>query len=87
MIRRFFRWRARRQHARTRYRLDRRLYRGQFTSGFLSHLQSAQFWESDRDPFMRRTRWRRRLLILFLVALVGFFIWLGWESLQAFTVL
>lgn len=82
MIRRIFQWRARKRLARTRYKLDRRHYPGQFRAGFLSHLQSAHFWESDRDPAMRRLRWRRRLLKISGVVLIVVVLWGIWESVR-----
>jgi hypothetical protein len=83
MIHRIFQWWARKKLARTRYRLDRRRYQGRFGAGFMSHLQHAHFWESDRDPGLRRQRLRRRLLWLFAAALVAFLLWATWESLRA----
>lgn len=83
MIRRFFIWRAHKKLARTRYRLDRRVYHGRFRAGFISHLHHARFWESDSDSSYYRRRWRRRLrrLVIFLVVL--FLCWVAYESAMA----
>lgn len=83
MIRRFFIWRAHKKLARTRYKLDRREYRGQFRSGFMSHLQQARFWDSESDPYYRRQRWKKRILWLLVIALAGFSVWVAIESMKA----
>lgn len=85
MIRRFFIWRAHKKLARTRYRLDRREYRGNFRAGFLSHLHHARFWESDSDPAFYRRRWKRRVRRLLLLVVVLFLLWLFLESARALT--
>ena len=84
MIRYFFQWRARKKLARNRYRIDRRIYHGRFRAGFLSHLQTAHFWETHKDPYARRLRWRRRVLWLFALALLAFISWAVLESIRAF---
>ncbi len=86
MLRRFFIWRAHKKLARTRYRLDRRHYRGQFQAGFLSHLHHARFWESDSDPSYRRRRWRKRIFRVFLILVFLFLAWVAFESAKALTV-
>lgn len=86
MIRLFFQWRARKKMARTRYKIDRRHYHGRFQAGFMSHLQTAHFWESDKDPILRRTRWRKRVLWLLLLTFLTFLGWVVWESLRAFAI-
>jgi hypothetical protein len=83
MIRRFFIWRAHKKLARTRYRLDRREYRGQFRAGFMSHLHHARFWESDSDPSFYRRRFRKRLRWIILLLLIGFLGWVLYESVVA----
>ena len=86
MIRQIFIWRARRQLARSRYRIDRRRYPKKFRAGFVSHLQSAHFWESKRDPGLRRKRWRARAFKLLLLALAAFLAWVAWESIHAISI-
>ncbi len=86
MIHRFFQWRARRQLARPRYRIDRRHYHGRFRAGFVSHLKQANFWESDRDPKLRRRRGRRRVLLVLGAALLLFLLWGLSVSVGAFQV-
>jgi|GEM_PF-1948615 len=87
MFRRFFIWRAHRQLARTRYRLDRRHYPGQFQAGFMSHLHHARFWETNKDPGTVRRRWRKR--VFWMVAIMGsiFFFWVVYESAHALMLL
>ncbi len=83
MLRRFFIWRAHKKLARTRYRIDRRHYHGQFQAGFMSHLHHAKFWESDKDPASRRRKWRKRIFWAILFVGIVFFIWVVYESAQA----
>lgn len=83
MFRRFFIWRAHKRLARTRYRLDRRRYPGQFQAGFMSHLHQARFWETDRDPASSTRRWRKRLFWVAAAAGSAFFLWVIYESAHA----
>jgi hypothetical protein len=87
MIRRYFRWRAKRRLARTHYRLDRRTYHGQFQAGFLSHLRHARFWETSSDPMVRRKRRRRRFLIFLFVSLGLLLLWGIIVSIQGLSIL
>lgn len=83
MLRRYFIWRASRKMGRTRYRIDRRHYRGPFRSGFHAHLSASKFFQSSDDRFQRGQRRKRRLL--FLVAVLGTagLLWLVAESIRA----
>jgi len=83
MLRRYFIWRAEKRMGRSRYRLDRRHYRGVFTPGFFADLSHTKFWQTDNDPYQRSRRRRRKFgLVVLLLALIGL-TWLVVESSRA----
>lgn len=83
MLRRYFIWRASRKMGHTRYRIDRRPYRGPFKSGFHAHLSASKFFQSNDDRFQRSQRRKRRLLFLGAVLATAGLLWLIGESIRA----
>lgn len=80
MFRRFFIWRAEKQLGRSRYKLDRRHYRGIFGPGFFAHLSRSNFWQSDYDPYEKARRRKRRIgWVVVLVVVIG----LGWLAIES----
>jgi len=83
MLKRFFIWRATRKMNPTRYRMDRRKYRGVFTPGFMADLNREQFWQARQSRFSRGHRIRRRILWITLIIVALVIAWMVVQSLQA----
>ena len=70
---------------RSRYRFDRRQYRGVFKPGFFAFLSDTNFWQTDNDPYLKSRKRRRNLILVFgTIALIGL-IWIVIESSRALT--
>jgi hypothetical protein len=80
LIRKIIVWRAQRNIVNTRYRMDRRRYRGLFQAGFISSNHGINLFESGRDPLRLYRRKQRGWTFLMYVVLLVVFGWLAWES-------
>ena len=83
MLRRFFIWRAEKRMGRSHYRIDKRHYRGVFKAGFMAHLSSSNFWQTDNDPYQKaKKRQRKVVFVIGLIIILGL-VWVVIESSRA----
>ncbi len=81
MLHRFIIWRAQKNLGRSRYRMDRRVYRHGFGPGFFNTKQGTNFFEVDVDPRRKMKRGRRRILIIVIVLGTAAVTWFFVESM------
>lgn len=81
MLRRFIIWRTQKNLVRSRYRMDRRIYRNGFGPGFFNTQQGTNFFEVDVNPWHKLKRGRRRILLLFIVLGTAAVTWFFVESM------
>lgn len=83
MIRRFFIWRAKRKSGRSRYRIDRRTYRGVFSPGFFAHLSESKFWQGEDERLAKKRKRKFRILLVVSILMGLGLIWVLIVSIRA----
>ena len=83
MFRWYFKWKFKRSHKATAYKIYRKIDKPLFGPGFLGHLQSSGFWGSKLSKYESPYRRRRYIFFIFKIIVIVAGIWIIYESIQA----
>ena len=83
MLNWYFRWRSRRQHKTSSYKIDDNVNKPLFGPGFTGHLQPSRLWRSKLGKYENPRKGRRYIFLGFIIIVIVLGIWVMIETIKA----